>query len=69
MTGRPCAFSDLPAGAFPFTVELLRADTREVVWKATVDGPGAVIVPGPDVTGPGRKIARVTFADGTVEEA
>ena len=64
----PHAFSDFPASAFPFTVELLQADTREVVWKTTVDGPGLLIVPGLDMTGPGRKIARITFADGTVQE-
>ena len=70
MTGEPLpvAFRDLPAEAFPFTVELLKADTRTVVWTATVDGPGALRVPGPDETGPGRKIVRVTFADGTVQE-
>lgn len=69
MTALPVAFRDLPAEAFPFTIELLNAGTREVVWSATVDGPAAVRVPGQDETGPGRKIARITFADGTVQEA
>jgi hypothetical protein len=65
----PVAFKDLPAAAFPFTIELLNADTREVVWTVTVDGPGVITVPGRDVTGPGRKIARITYPDGTVEGA
>jgi len=46
------------------------AGTREVVWgPVTVGGPGALKVPGQDKTGPGRKIARITWADGTVAEA
>jgi hypothetical protein len=61
-------FHDLPAAAFPFTVELLDAETREVVWTAVVDGPGTLRVPGPDELGPRLKAARVTYADGTVEE-
>lgn len=65
----PAAFRDLPASAFPLVLELLDAGTREVVWAVTVDGPGVVRVPGRDKTGPGRKIARITFADGTAEEA
>jgi hypothetical protein len=65
----PVMFRDLPAEAFPFIIELLDEGTREVVWSVTVDGPGMIAVPGRDVTGPGRKIARVTYADGTVEEA
>jgi hypothetical protein len=66
---KPFAFHNLPAEAFPFTIELLDAGTRNVVWTTTVTGPGVVDVPGPDKTGPGRKIARVTFPDDTVEEA
>ena len=63
----PAAFHDLPAGAFPFTVEILN-EACEVVWAVTVDGPGAICVPGPDVTGPGRKTARITYPDGTIDE-
>lgn len=69
MTQLPAVFRDLPADAFPFTMEILDADTREVVWAVTVDGPGAIRVPGLDETGPGRKIARITWADGSVVEA
>lgn len=29
------AFHDLPASAFPFTIELLDAETREVCWSLT----------------------------------
>jgi hypothetical protein len=62
-------FHDFPADAFPFTVELLDAETREVVWSATADGPGAMRIPGSDELGPRLKAARVTFADGTVQES
>jgi hypothetical protein len=62
-------FTDLPASAFPFKVELLDAETREVVWSATSDGPGVMRIPGPDELGPRLKAARVTLADGTVMES
>lgn len=39
------AFGDLPADAFPFTIQFLRHDTREVVHSIYVDGPGAIAVP------------------------
>lgn len=39
------AFGDLPAEAFPFTIEFLRHDTREVVHSILVDGPGVIAVP------------------------
>jgi hypothetical protein len=68
VTTPPVAFTDFPEEAFPFTIELLNEE-REIVWAVTVDGPGVVSVPGPDVTGPGRKTARITYADGTVDEA
>jgi hypothetical protein len=68
VTALPVAFTDFPAEAFPFTIELLNP-AGQVVWAVTVDGPGAVRVPGPDVTVPGRKTARITYPDGTVDEA
>ena len=67
MTTPDTAFVDLPAAAFPFTVELLDAN-RKVVWSTTVTGPGAVHVPGPAELGPGPRTARVTYPDGTVDE-
>ena len=62
-------FTDLPARAFPFKVELLDAETREVVWSATSDGPGVMRIPGLGETGPRPKAVRVTLADGTVQES
>ena len=68
MTPLPVAFSDLPAAAFPFTVELLNT-AREVVWSTTVTGPGAIHVPGTDELGPGPRTARITYPGGRVEES
>jgi hypothetical protein len=65
----PAKFTDLPARAFPFKVELLDAETREVVWSATAAGPGALWIPGQDELGSRPKVARVTFADGIVRES
>ena len=45
MTDKPTAFHDLPADAFPFTIEFFRADTKEVVHTIRVEGPGMVEVP------------------------
>lgn len=39
------AFRDLPADAFPFTVEFIARNTGEVVHSIHVDGPGALVVP------------------------
>lgn len=69
--GVPVAFHDLPADAFPFDVVLVDEDTDEVLWQFTVEGPGAIEVPG--FGGEGRKvtaivnypeIVHVTTADG-----
>jgi hypothetical protein len=63
-------YTDLPASAFPFTLELLDAKTRKVRWSTTVPGPGVVKVPSKDEINGGRAvIARVSFADGEVREA
>jgi hypothetical protein len=45
MTDRPFAFHDLPASYFPVTIEMLRSDTKEVVHRIVVSGPGAVEIP------------------------
>lgn len=68
LTDQDVAFVDFPADAFPFTIELLNAATRKVVWTATITGPGAIHIPGLDETGPDPKITRVTYADGTIDE-
>ena len=65
----PSAFHDLPPDSFPFTMELLDAETREVRWSATADGPGAVRIPGSHETNGGKPVAvRVTFGSGEVVE-
>jgi hypothetical protein len=63
------AFTDLPAECFPFTVELLDHATRDVLWSQTSDGPGALRIPPAAELGAERVTARVTFADGTIQEA
>jgi len=62
-------FADLPAPAFPFTIELLDAATMRVVWEHTADGAGAVRIPAAAELGCERVESRVTFADGTVAES
>lgn len=67
MTEPPTAFTELPASAFPFTVELWGPEANPwggpPTFTATADGPGALQVPGlgwPTWT-------RVTYGDGTVQ--
>jgi hypothetical protein len=63
-------YTDLPADSFPFTIELLDAETRLVRWTALVKGPGVLHVPSRAEVNDGKTLtARVTFADGTVQEA
>jgi hypothetical protein len=65
----PAKFRDLPASSFPFTMELLDVETREVCWSATADGPGVVRIPGKEETNGGKPVAvRVTFGNGEVVE-
>ena len=63
----PTVFRDLPASAYPFTIEMLDKDTREVYETIYVEGPGAVkINPKPAhvrVAG-----TRITLGTGHVEE-
>jgi hypothetical protein len=67
---RRVKFTDLPAECFPFTIELLDLVTREVLWSVTSgNGPGAIQVPAARDLGAESVVARVTFADGTVEES
>jgi hypothetical protein len=63
------AFHDLPASSFPFTMELLDAETREVCWSATADGPGALRIPSKHEVNGGKLMAcRVTSGNGEVVE-
>ncbi len=59
--------TDLPAGDFPFTAELVRTDTRQTVWACTVRGPCVLIVPCFGDSG-FVVIARITFPWGVMEE-
>jgi hypothetical protein len=70
MTDLPVAFRDLPAEAFPFTVQLLDAGTREVRWEQVVEGPCALRVPPRHEVNDGRMlVSRIVYADGRTEEA
>jgi len=60
---------DLPPEAYPFTVEFLRSDTKEVVHTIHVPGPGAVTVPGLRQQYGVEMEVRVTYADGEVSES
>lgn len=39
------AYHELPAHAFPFTLQLVNEITGAVVWEIEVTGPGAIMVP------------------------
>jgi hypothetical protein len=60
----PWACHDLPATAFPFTIELVDVDSGEVAWSFHVTGPGAIEIP--PVEAPRVVQARIRYADGTV---
>jgi hypothetical protein len=65
---QPYAFVDLPAEAFPFTVELFQQGGppgQEPLFRQVVDAPGALRVPG--YAQLGIKVdVKITWADGTV---
>jgi hypothetical protein len=64
------AFVDLPPDSFPLTIELLDAETRLVRWSARVTEPGVLNVPSRTEVNDGKLLAaRVTWPDGTVQEA
>lgn len=56
------AFSDLPAEAFPLTVEMLNR-SGVAVWSVVIEGPGVVQIP-PLAQFYGPVGCRVRFADG-----
>ena len=45
-TPRPTAFHDLPASAFPVTIEYVQHTTGKVIRTEVIEGPGALQVPG-----------------------
>jgi hypothetical protein len=62
-------YTTVPASAFPFTIELLDTATRQLRWKTTVTGPGALQVPSKHDINDGKPLtSRFTWADGTVTE-
>jgi hypothetical protein len=66
----PFSFHDLPRSRYPFTMQLLDDQTREVVWELEVTGPGAIRIPGVQESNGGRPVAvRIRYADGTEESA
>lgn len=62
------SYHDLPATAFPFTVQLVRADTQQVVWETRVSGPGVIHVPGMAAELGVPVMARLVLPDGHVIE-
>lgn len=69
MTGKRVGFAvyDLKRGDFPLTLEMLDAVNRDVVWKVTAPGPGAVWIPGRSEVNQGRPVAlRITTPDRVV---
>lgn len=59
----------VPPDRFPFTLRLLDAATREVVWAVSVTGPGRVPVPAGREIAPGRLlIAQCAWPDGAEDE-
>lgn len=62
----PVAGVDLPASAFPFTVEIFSGVTGERLLHEVVAGPGALSIPGFADHAPNRVV--VTWPDGTTSE-
>lgn len=67
MTDLPVKFRDLPADAFPFTIELYDVDTREVYETIEVAGPGATRI-NPKPAHVRLAGSRIRFANGEVTE-
>jgi len=61
----PFAARDLPASAFPFTIEFIAQRTGNVVHSITVSGPGAAAIPALKADH-GLVDVRITYADGVV---
>lgn len=66
MAGKPVAFADLPASAYPLEMVWFVASGREV-YRLTVEGPAAIEVP-PLARMIGQPVGlRIEYADGRVE--
>ena len=57
----PVPFHNVPVEAFPFTVEFIRESDGEILHSTTVEGPGALLIPG---LGLEPKTVRITYATG-----
>jgi len=68
MADTPTAFHDLPAEAFPFTVEFFRVSDRVVMHTVIVHDAGLLRVPSNAELGGEPVGVRTTYADGTVQE-
>lgn len=60
--GKPVAFHNYPADAFPFRV-VVYDDQGAQLWEETVEGPGVFVVPQTDVQ---PDDVRMFFADGSI---
>jgi hypothetical protein len=61
------AFASIPLDKFPFVIDFITVPGGLIVCTLTVNEPGATLVPPlADTYGPVR--ARITFADGEVQE-
>jgi hypothetical protein len=65
-TERRTAFHDLPAEAFPMTIEFWDDDTGELLESMRIEGPGTAEVRS---WAPRRVRVRAMFANGRVESA
>ena len=60
------AYANMKPEDFPFTIEIYRQDTKEVLWRTVVEGPGAMQIPG--FGGQGFVVdVRITYPDSRVE--
>ena len=46
MDDKPVVFHDLTPDSFPFILQILDDETLETLWQTSVEGPGAIEVPG-----------------------
>lgn len=59
----------LPPSRYPFTIRLLDAATRRVVWEARLDQPAQVRIPTEHEVNDGRPVTvQAAWPDGTIDE-